>query len=391
MLTHDLQTDLQLSASASILSSFAAQSQQSVGVRLSTRLLLPHATPANVRVTSTLAETLGRHWPRTDAEARGLLSLCEDLTLRGSVRVADACDSICCCRYQNHASNGMAGGAAHWLLRGVDIWSSLRAALQEAKGTPPSLFEVELAGSVGRRFVTIFMETSRALLAELVNPSDDGEALMHYHKIAKDMLEAVMEGELAHLIRRDQSVALLQHMFDIADATMANNNGVIAQNIVDCLDERVDAEGDGSVKILAPPSMRVNLLSLALNVLEKENAEVDGTVAAQESSSSLNSSSFEVNGIQALMARFAQLTFNATLSPEMMRDASLGGKNASTLLAESSAKLPFEEQRMRKALCKGLMRAFVSENAKRKKDASDTQRLDAGIGRKVDLMLGPSM
>jgi len=388
MLTYDLQTNLQLSASASILSSFASQSQHSVGVRLSTRLLLPHATPANVRVTSTLAETLGRHWPRTDAEASGLLSLCEDLTLRGSVRVADACDSICWCRYQHHASNGMAGGAALWLLRGVDIWSSLRAALQEAKGEPPSLLEVELAGSSGRRFVTICTETSRALLAELANSSDDGEALTHHHKIAKDMLEAIMEGELAHLIRRDQSVALLQHVFDIADATVANNNGVIAQNVVNCLDERVDAEGDGSVKILAPPSMHANLLSLALDVLEKENAEVDGTVAAQEPRSS---SSFEVNGIQALMARFAQLTFNATLSPEMMRDSSLGGKNASTLLAESSAKLPFEEQRMRKELCNGLMRAFVSENAKRKKDASDTQRLDAGIGRQVDLMLGPSM
>ena len=361
---------------------------------MSTRLLLPHSTPDHVRVTSTLAETLGRHWPRTDAEARDLLSLCQDLILRGSVRVADACESVCYCRYQHHLSNGMAGGAAHWLLRGVEILSNVRAALQEAEGKAPSLVELELTGSSGRRFVTICMETSRALLMELANPSDEGEALVHHHKIAKDMLEAIMEGDLAHLIRRDQAAALLQSMVDITDAAASGNYAIIAQKIVDCLDEKVDTEGDGSVKILAPPSMHADLLSLALDVLEKEDSEGDGgSNLTQESSSSSSStlSSFEVSGVQALMARFAQLTFNSTMSPKMMADASLGGKKASTLLAESSTKLPFKEQHMRKALCKGLMRAFVSENAKRKKDASTVQRLDAGIGRKVELMLGPTM
>lgn len=320
------------------------------------------------------------------------------MVFRGSVRIADACDSICHCRYQHHVSNGKAGGATHWLLRGVEFWTNLRAALWEAKGRAPSLLEIELAGSSGRRFVTICMETARALLTELANPSpDEGEKLRHYHKLGKEMLEAITEGDLAHLVRRDQSAALLQHIFDIAEATAAGNNGNIVQNIVDCLDERVDTEGDGSVKILAPPSMHADLLSLALLVLEKEDPKIEegnSSVAAEQepgSPPSLDSSSFKVSGIQALMARFAQLTFNATLSPEVMHDAGLGGKKTSTLLAEASSKLPFEEQQMRKALCKGLMKAFVSENAKRKNDASDSQRLDAGIGRKLDLMLGPSM
>jgi hypothetical protein len=394
-LTYDLQTFLLLEASSSILSSFAAQSQHDVGVRLSTRLILPYATPDNVRVTATLAETLGRHAPRSDAETRDLLTLCEDLIVRGSVRVADACDSLCFCRYQHHVAAGKTGGAAHWLLTGVEIWARVRSTLDEATGNTPSPLEVELAGACGRRFVTVCMETARSLLSELSTPSS-GEAFVHYcTKGGKEMLEAIMEGDLAPLIRREQSVALLQHMCDIMDAIKDEDRSALAESIVDCLDEKVDKEVSGSVDILAPPSMHANLLNLALNhILKKDDTKIsaDKTFGdAQEDSSSKSfavpSSSFDVRGVQALMARFAELTYNASFSPLTMRTANLSGKKATT---SSSTKLPFDEEEMRLALCNALERAFVSENAKRK-EASKLQSLLAGVTRQVDLMLGPSM
>jgi len=393
-LTYDLQTHLLLEASSSILSSFAAQSQHDVGVRLSARLILPYATPDNVRVAATLAETLGRHAPRSDAETRDLLTLCEDLIVRGSVRVADACDSLCYCRYQHHADVGKAGGAAHWLLTGAEIWTSVRSTLDEAKGKVPSPLEVELAGACGRRFVTVCMETARSLLSELAMPSS-GQALAHYCKVGKEMLEAIMEGDLAHLIRREQSTALLQHICDIADAIKDDDRSALAESIVDCLDEKVDKEVSGSVDILAPPSMRANLLKAALTyILEKEDTKFsadNNLKEAQEDSSTKSfavpASSFDVRGVQALMARLTELTYNASFSPVSMRSANLGGKKAT---ASSPANLPFDEEKMRLALCNGLERAFVSENAKRK-EASKPQSLTAGVTRQVDLMLGPSM
>ena len=396
-LTYDLQTYLLLEASSSILSSFAAQSQHDVGVRLSTRLILPYATPDNVRVTATLAETLGRHAPRSDAETRDLLTLCEDLIVRGSVRVADACDSLCFCRYQHHVDAGKTGGAAHWLLTGVEIWARVRSTLDEATGKTPSPLEVELAGACGRRFVSVCMATARSLLTDLSTPSS-GPALVHYCKkvvVGKEMLEAIMEGDLAPLIRREQSVALLQHMCDVMDAIKDEDRSALAESIVDCLDEKVDKEVSGSVDILAPPSMHANLLNLALNhILKKDDTKISADTTsgdAQEDSSSKSfavpSSSFDVRGVQALMARFAELTYNASFSPLTMRTANLSGKKATT---SSSTKLPFDEEEMRLALSNSLERAFVSENAKRK-EASKLQSLPAGVTRQVDLMLGPSM
>jgi len=341
-------------------------------------------------VTSTLAETLGRHAPRSDAEARDLLTLCEDFIARGSVRVADACDSLCYCRYQHHATAGKAGGAAHWLLTGVEFWAGVRSTLEEAKGLAPSLLEVELAGACGRRFVTVCMETARSLLSELAVPSS-GQALAHYCRIGKEMLEAIMEGDLAHLARREQSTALLQHTCDIADAIKDDNRSLLAASIVDCLEEKVDKEVSGSVDIIAPPSLRANLLKVALTyVLEKEDSKVFSTNNPNESSGKsfvVPASSFDVRGVQALMARFAELTYNASFSPMAIQTATLGGKKTAS---SSAANMPFDEEKMRLALCNGLERAFLSENAKRK-EASKPQSLPAGVSRQVDLMLGPSM
>ena len=399
MLKYDLQTDLLLSASTSILSSFASQSQASVGARVSTRLLLPYATPDRPRVTATLAETLGRHSPRTDAEARDLLVLGEDLVARGSVRVCDACNSVSHTRYRHHAAAGRPGAAVHWLLRGIECWHVLRASREDAEGLPHSPLLVQLAGMCGRRFVTVCTETARALLSEAANAT--GEALVHYHAVAREILEAIAQGpgDMSDLVARDPSVVLLQHIFDIAEATAANKSDVVAQNIVACLDETVDSEGDGVVSILAPPSMRPHFLQIALEILEtEEEEEAGGTMedasgAAAADGGASGSCSFQVGGIHALMARFTQLTFSSTMTPGAIHDASMGKKRHAA--QEGSNLLPFDEQCLRRALCKGLMRAFLAENAERKQVSdvsSGRSGFDEGsVEREVAMMLLPSM
>ena len=116
-----IQTELLLSASEAILSSLSS-SEPDLGVRLSTKLLLPYVKPnGDVRITATLGETLTRYGPSADSEAKVLLGLCHDLVGRKSRRVLDGCISMIMYRYQHYLSDQRPGGAVYWLLEGIEL------------------------------------------------------------------------------------------------------------------------------------------------------------------------------------------------------------------------------------------------------------------------------
>ena len=111
------------------------QNHNNIGIRLSTKLLQPHITPENMQVTSHVAAMLNRHWPKTDAEVRGLLAICMDAVERGSFRMLDACESLCFSRSLFYTRKGGAlESAAYWLLRGIECATKLGADKREENG-----------------------------------------------------------------------------------------------------------------------------------------------------------------------------------------------------------------------------------------------------------------
>lgn len=337
-----IQTELLLSASQAILSSLTS-SQVGIGVRLSTRLLLPHATPdGNVRVTATLGETLERYAPPSDAETRSLLSLCRPLVERKSVRVLDGCVSLILSRYRHCVAAKRPGGAVHWLLRGIDFEKLVYADDSNENGHYGTWQRVLASGICGSFLTTYCVKTSQSLLKGLVESESSGNLGWDF-SAAKDMVESIREDDMSASARMIQQVKLLFHVFDIARAIVeGEGDEAIARNIVACLEETPNDDDDGVVAPLAHPSMYGHFLSLAFDILKRdeERYECGG-------SQDRFNSSFDVNGIHILMGRFTQI--------ELQSDGDFETVEAVSTVGEGSSS--------KKALCNGLMRAFVSENA----------------------------
>jgi len=331
----NIQTELMLVASNAILSSLS-ESQQDVGVRLSTRLLLPYARPdGDVRVTATLAETLQRHAPQSDAETKQLLGLCRPLIERKSIRILDGCVGLCLARYRYYMADQRPGGAIHWMLKGVElerlIYSTKTTSDNDDSNLSVSDWQHVLAsGCCGKFIVADCRKTSKALLRGLLDKSSND--LSRIFQTAKEMVASIREDEI--YARTIPEVKLLFHVHDIGCAYVENKgNESVASSIVACLEEITDIDDDGVVSVLAHPSMYKDLLSLAQVILaqDEDRYEAGG-------SDEMFKSSFDVNGIHILLRRFTQIVLEEGKDTESTRESRL-------------------------ALCTGLQRAFVSENA----------------------------
>ena len=327
-----------------------------------------------MQITAHVSEMISRHFPKSDAEVQGLLSTCIEAVERGSIRMLDACESLCFSRCLFHQRKGVLGKSIYWLLRGVECASKLMS-----DGNEDNL-RTDLTNALCYRHLTrMCADMSTELLDGLSKNSSSSSSsssdnkgsishLLHMIKQVKDVQGVIVDDEVSVLVTSDPSIALFLHVADIGWNILERNDKENAKAIIYCLEERLDV--DGSVIILSPPGFYGYFLSLAFNVLSDEEGPIgeitDSSVA------------FDVNGMNVLFCCFERHS-----NPDRYGELSKG----------SEANIDFDTMRM--ALGKGLMRAFVSENAKmgKKKKESSSSRYNKRNNSSVDLeqYLGLSM
>jgi hypothetical protein len=344
---YSIQTELLLNAAFAIRSSFAAEGQSDLGIRMVVRLLLPHIkVNSDVAITASMVDALEHHYPQTDAEATALLDLCRKLVVRKNVRVLDGCIGICLARYRYFLSDERPGGAVHWLLTGMDMEAlCLHGPNQSAGG-----LKAVSTGVCHRLLVTICMQTAESLLKGLLG---GGEGVSLVYASGKEMVVACEESDMAVTV---PAVKVLEHVVAMAEAVAERkDDALVATSIVACLEEHPNEEGDGEVSCLARPTMHWDLIRLAKVILDR-NTEREAMDELH-----LHAASFDVRGMQVLLEKLTLIL----ATHEMMGQPG-----------------PPREivQQTRLAFAEGLMRAFVAENAmKQSKTTNRTRSSLAGI------------
>jgi hypothetical protein len=339
-LSFDIETELFLSASSAILSSFAMQNHNDVGVRLSTHLLQPHVIPENNRVTAFVAETLCRYWPKSDAETKSLLESCKESVCRGSRRIVDACDSLAFTRSMHHVETRNVEKSVSLLIRGIEMASFFGLEVENNAHTQYFL------RTICFRQLTITCSNSTAFILKQIfdcflAPIEeiDVAVLTEPLQSGRIIVDTVTECSVVHLIESDPSVLLLKYVVDLGLSLILGEKSKAANAIINCLEDKQST--DGSIIVLAHAGFYGYLLSSAFDILVAEDSNANLASAT---------SSFDLIGMQVLFSRFTQYCSEDKIY--------FNQESASTLRPDVT---PY---RMREALGKGLMRAFICENAK---------------------------
>jgi hypothetical protein len=328
-------------AASAIWSSFAVEAegavkipkaptdQRDVGARLTARLLLPFIqVGSDVRYTATLVDMLEHHFPENDAEANNLLSFCQKLVERQNVRILDGCDSICLARYLHYKREEKPGDAVRWLVKGIELEALLLCGPERTGAWQTLLFH----GLCFRKLVADCFDTAQSMLKYIIGDYEEGSASMMYDR-ARAMISAQETSPLTPFV---PAVKILDHVATMARATSERSGTkIIANCIVECLEERANDEDDGTVFSLAPPCMQWDLLRLATLMLERDAAKGDMEATA----------SFDVKGVGVLLSAFF-------INVEYMKVEN----RIETISSERIYK-------MRLALAEGLKRAYIAENA----------------------------
>ena len=369
-LSYDIESELLLSASTSILSSFAMQNRNDVGIRLSTELLLPHALPVKRRIWAHMAQVLERHLPGSDAEARHLISCCDNLVAKGCTRIKDASESICFGRYLHYRNEDEVNSAAYWLCRGIEVSSKLAFNSQEKHNTL-----VDVSDSIClRELVMLFSRTSHSILELTMRlhseESDTATSFVRVVQAGKVMTNIVTSDDCYDYIRSDSSIRLLEFVTEIGlNVVSKEKNDVTANFIIKCLEDYNDEYG--AVVTLASRDIFGYLLSIAHDILvADENVYISGNVK----------SSFDVYGIQVLMSIYTQYISTANATSPQQRP----------IIAKLRQDISLTEMQI--ALAGGLKRAFIFEN-------NEFKKVDEGLDNKsmrndepnLAFLLGPSL
>jgi hypothetical protein len=261
-------------------------------------------------------------------EVRNLLSLCRELVERKSVRVLDGCVSLVLSRYRNYMEQRRPGGALHWLLVGIEMESLVCLG---PDGNLDNWQNIEAVSVCYRHLVTWCTSVAGSLLRGML---EEREGLGLVYATAKAMVDAVKEGPLEAYAAQLPEVRTLELVLAMYDGMADGKDwSMVARNITICLQEEANMNDGGVVASLAPRSMHWDLLQLGYKILET------------------GCPSFDVKGVQVLLEQLTVITTSREV--------------------EGLKPLPPSQiDKMKLALGKGLMRAFVSENAKRKPDGS---------------------
>ena len=372
-LSFDIETELFLSASSAILSSFAMQNFKEIGVRLSTRLLHPLVIPENTRVTATVAEMLCRHWSKSDADTHFLLESCKDSVSRGSRRMLDACDSLGFSRSMHYVKTGNVEKSIYFLLRGIEYSAMFGSELNDTSMTDAT--RTAFSHTTCFRRLTSTCSTSAEFVLDQIFQCFSAQAedidvatLSKPLQAGRIIVDTIAADDVGHLLKADPSISLLKHVIDIGLNLIIGETPDAAKSIINCLQDQV--ERDGSIIVLAHSGLYGYLLSCAYDILIAEETTGDLVFAK---------SSFDLKGMQVLFSRYTQYSTKEKVN--IHQDAS------------SNLRPDITTYKMKEALGKGLMRAFIAENAKASKVDHKATVLDSIsiTEQSVEQLLGPSL
>merc|ERR1712038_995348 len=266
-----------------------------------------------------------------------------DAVHRGSYRMLDACESLCSGRYSSFRRLGKVEASIHWLLRGVECYSELGVDGDEDEirsDVTRSMCYRELT----RLCVDMASELLHALLksrSSSTSAKDHTPLLLNVIKQTKEAQGVISDDEIADLVVLDPSISLFSHVTDIGWNILKRNNKEAAKAIIHCLEERRDM--DGSMISLSCPEFHGCFLSLAFDILL---AEDDLSCESNETFAS-----FDVNGMQVLFC-----CLDCYCNADRYGSFSTAARR---ILLRSDITV----DNLRLALGKGLMRAFVEQNA----------------------------
>mmetsp|Transcript_14323 Transcript_14323/g.22074 ORF Transcript_14323/g.22074 Transcript_14323/m.22074 type:complete len:742 (-) Transcript_14323:124-2349(-) len=320
--SENIQTDLLLDAADAILSSTTSSG---LGMRLATLLLVPHcSSKRDIRITATLAEALERFSPETDADAKLILDLVEPLVKeKKSRRILDGCVSMIVSRFRHHELHS-AKLAMEWLIRGIKFENYIF----QFDGKEEDEYCCSVCLGL---LIRQCLSTSNILLQLLLGKS----------KSCNPVAVAEMVNSLGDYLNLDAVRLLISlNMIVISLISEETDSAVTIATEISKILQRNKGQ------CLAPPAMQWDLLLLALPILNSEQKRFEAGQAANFESA------FDVTGIQAMMERFLHIT---------------------TIQGHEEDKLKSVDE-INEALAKGLMRAFITENARRKQDKSNTMK-----------------
>lgn len=325
-------------------------------MKLATKLLQPYITPENMQITAHVSSLLNSHWPKTDAEVRGLLDVCMDAVERGSSRMLDACESLCFSRSLFHKRNGTLDLSVYWLLRGIECAMSL-GANERKEGVRTGI----TCSMCYRHLTKLCVNLSTVLLTSFSRNTATPEIQLQIMKQFETIHVVIVEDERSDLLLADPSVCLFSSVSIIGQNILDQNEKEVANAIVHCLEERKDV--DGSLISLSPRGFHGLFLSLAYDILNDDE-------------SCGKTTSFDVYGMQVLFSCLNSycngVKFGTAACYALRDDITL--------------------EMMRIALGKGLMRAFVAQNARLGQQESDESKTDEiAPDVNMDRLLGPTM
>jgi hypothetical protein len=218
------------------------------------------------------------------------------------------------------------------LLVGIELESLV--CLKNENGELENRQQIEAVSVSYRYLITWCSSVAGALLRGILEEKED---LGLTYPTAKAMVESVKEGPLESYASKLPEVRVLALVLEIFDS-MADNTDwtIVARGIATCLQEEANENDGGVVASLAPRSMHWDLLRLGCRILEADEKHFKQV------------SSFDVKGVQVLMEQFSIISTSRELE---------GAKSKLSLEESNEMKLLFG---------RGLMRAFVAENARRK-------------------------
>lgn len=366
-LSYDLRTENLLSASSAIISSFTMQNHTDIGIRLSTKLLQHYITPENMQVTGHVAAILSSHCPKSDAEVKGLLKMCVDAVERGSVRILDACESLCLTRSQFYKGTQSFGSMVSWLLKGIECASRFRAEERDDE------IRTDLTRSLNYRQLTrVCYDMASSLLAALCKKDSDSvedvAQLVHMVEHCKDTQNVIIDDNMADIITADPSVSLFIQVSNIGRGIIEKNNKQVAKSIINCIEERNDL--DGSIVAIASPGLYGYFLTLAYDILNAQSGSSIGDILH-------SSEPFDVNDMQILFS-----CLECHCNGYRYRHANISNIREDISLDE-----------VRVTFGNGLMRAFIAQNASLREEKLQAKKSEkqSELSVNLDQLLGMSL
>ena len=335
----DLQVGFLKEAAFAISSSLTAAGYPDRATQSVVRLLLPFAKPsADPSIVATLGQTLERYSPGSDEEAMVLIDLCRRLVERKSVLVLEGCVSMALSRHRMLLKDARPGGAVHWLLVGMEMEASLYA--MEKDGDIRNWQKVSGKSVCYRQLVIWCNQVTGAILTGVLEHKEgSGTAI----QAAGLMMQELKKGPLEGFATNIPEVRTMELALGIYNAKAESDDWTAAATCIrQCLEEQPNKFDEGIVAPLAPKSMHWELVRLGLQLVEADEIRKETMRPAEYSPF------FDVKGVQVLLEQLAIIPLGLEVEGKDPLPADLVGK-------------------MRRAFAKALMRAFVAENAKRKK------------------------